>query len=48
MEAPEKKAFATEFYGRQTIMKELGEKGQALLAKSKVAVVGAGGLGAVS
>ncbi|MGD0451575.1 MAG: ThiF family adenylyltransferase, partial [Candidatus Bathyarchaeia archaeon] len=42
------KAFAEEFYSRQLIMKELGEKGQARLAKSKVAVVGAGGLGTVS
>ena len=32
----------------KSIMKELGEKGQQRLAKSKVAVVGAGGLGTVS
>ena len=44
----EKLAFAKEFYSRQTILKELGEKGQRKLAKSKVAVVGAGGLGTVS
>ena len=48
MDAAEKKAFAKEFYSRQTILKELGEKGQQQLAKSKVAVVGAGGLGTVS
>jgi molybdopterin/thiamine biosynthesis adenylyltransferase len=48
LDAPEKKAFAKEFYRRQTIMKELGEKGQACLTKSKVAIVGAGGLGTVS
>jgi molybdopterin/thiamine biosynthesis adenylyltransferase len=48
LDAAEKKAFATEFYSRQITMKELGEKGQARLSKSKVAVVGAGGLGAVS
>lgn len=48
MDAAEKKAFAQEFYSRQTILKELGEKGQRQLAKSKVAVVGAGGLGTVS
>lgn len=44
----EKEVFAKEFYSRQTILKELGEKGQQKLAKSKVAVVGAGGLGTVS
>ncbi len=44
----EKKAFAKEFYSRQTIMKELGEKGQHRLAQSKVVVVGSGGLGTVS
>jgi molybdopterin/thiamine biosynthesis adenylyltransferase len=48
VDAAEKKLFAKEFYNRQVIMKELGEKGQARLAKSKVAVVGAGGLGTVS
>ena len=48
VDAAEKKAFAKEFYSRQTILKELGEKGQQQLAKSKVAVVGAGGLGTVS
>ena len=48
VDAAEKQAFAKEFYSRQTILKELGEKGQQKLAKSKVAVVGAGGLGTVS
>jgi adenylyltransferase/sulfurtransferase len=44
----EKEAFAKEFYSRQVTMKELGEKGQDRLCKSKVAVVGVGGLGTVS
>ncbi len=48
LDAAEKKAFAKEFYSRQITMKELGEKGQGRLSKSKVVVVGAGGLGAVS
>jgi molybdopterin-synthase adenylyltransferase len=48
VDAAEKHAFAKEFYSRQTILKELGEKGQRKLAKSKVAVVGVGGLGTVS
>jgi len=48
LDAAEKKVFAKEFYSRQTILKELGEKGQRQLAKSKVAIVGAGGLGTVS
>ena len=48
MDEAEKQAFAKEFYSRQTILKELGEKGQRKLGKSKVAVVGAGGLGSVS
>jgi adenylyltransferase/sulfurtransferase len=48
MDAADKKAFAEEFYSRQVTMKELGWKGQRKLAKSKVAVVGAGGLGTVS
>jgi adenylyltransferase/sulfurtransferase len=48
MNAAEKKAFAREFYSRQVTMKELGKKGQRQLAKSKVAVVGVGGLGTVS
>jgi molybdopterin-synthase adenylyltransferase len=48
VDAAEKQAFAKEFYSRQTILKELGEKGQQKLAKSKIAIVGAGGLGTVS
>ena len=48
MDGAEKQAFAKEFYSRQTILKELGEKGQQKLAKSKIAIVGAGGLGTVS
>ncbi len=48
VDASEKKEFAKEFYSRQTILNELGEKGQRQLAKSKVAIVGAGGLGTVS
>jgi molybdopterin/thiamine biosynthesis adenylyltransferase len=37
-----------EYYSRQTVLKELGKKGQRRLAQSKVAVVGLGGLGTVS
>src|SRR3989304_5755766 len=48
LDAAGKKAFASEFYSRQVIMKELGWKGQRKLAKAKVAGVGAGGLGTVS
>jgi adenylyltransferase/sulfurtransferase len=48
VDAAEKEAFAKDFYSRQVTMKELGKKGQRQLAKSKVAVVGAGGLGTVS
>ena len=48
MDAAEQQAFAKEFYSRQTILNELGENGQQKLFKSKVAVVGAGGLGTVS
>jgi molybdopterin/thiamine biosynthesis adenylyltransferase len=48
MNIANKKAFASEFYSRQTAMKELGLKGQRKLAKSKVAIVGVGGLGTVS
>jgi molybdopterin/thiamine biosynthesis adenylyltransferase len=48
MDAANKKAFASEFYSRQVALKELGVKGQRKLAKSKVAVVGIGGLGTVS
>lgn len=48
MDAADKKAFASEFYSRQIILNELGVKGQQKLAKSRVAVVGVGGLGTVS
>lgn len=48
MDDAEKQVFANQFYSRQTAMKELGEKGQRQLSKSRVAVVGAGGLGTVS
>ena len=48
MDATDKKAFASEFYSRQVILNELGVKGQQKLGKSKVAVVGVGGLGTVS
>jgi molybdopterin/thiamine biosynthesis adenylyltransferase len=48
MDTVDKKAFASEFYSRQVILNELGWKGQRKLAKSKVAVVGVGGLGTVS
>ena len=48
MREAEKKAFAEAFYSRQTTLKELGEAGQEKLAKSKIAIVGAGGLGSVS
>ena len=37
-----------EYYSRQVALKELGRKGQEKLAKSKVAVVGLGGLGTIS
>ena len=48
MKPADRKAFASEFFNRQIIMKELGAKGQSKLAKAKVAVIGAGGLGTVS
>jgi molybdopterin/thiamine biosynthesis adenylyltransferase len=35
----------SEFYKRQTVLKEIGLKGQELLKTSKVLIVGAGGLG---
>jgi molybdopterin/thiamine biosynthesis adenylyltransferase len=44
----ERKAFSKEFYSRQTTLKELGEKGQRKLTKSKIAIIGVGGLGTVS
>jgi adenylyltransferase/sulfurtransferase len=48
MDTADRKKFASEFYSRQVILNELGEKGQQKLSKSKVAVVGVGGLGTVS
>ena len=48
MKPVDRKAFANEFFNRQLIMKELGQKGQNRLAKAKVAIVGVGGLGTVS
>ncbi len=48
MDSADKKRFSDEFYSRQVILKELGVKGQHKLARSKVAVVGVGGLGTVS
>lgn len=37
-----------EFYSRQIVMREFGREGQEKLAKSRVAIVGLGGLGTVS
>jgi adenylyltransferase/sulfurtransferase len=48
MSKTKKKSMHDEYYSRQVILKELGQKGQKKLAKSKVAVVGLGGLGTVS
>jgi len=39
---------ANAFYGRQIVLPELGRKGQRRLGRSKVAIVGLGGLGSVS
>jgi molybdopterin/thiamine biosynthesis adenylyltransferase len=47
MDAADSEVFARQFYSRQTILEELGEKGQQRLAESSVAVVGVGGLGSV-
>ncbi len=38
----------SQFYSRQLALKELGKEGQEKLSKSKVAIVGLGGLGTVS
>lgn len=43
-----KKAFAEQFYSRQTIMRELGVEGQQKLTNSTVTIVGIGGLGTVT
>ena len=48
MDTAGKKTFAKQFYSRQVLMKEIGEKGQERFSKSKVAVVGTGDLGTVS
>ena len=48
MDVMDEKTFTSEFFSRQLILKELGVEGQQKLAKSKVAVVGVGGLGTVS
>jgi adenylyltransferase/sulfurtransferase len=48
MSNTKKKSMDEEFYSRQTILKELGSKGQRKLARSKVAVIGLGGLGTAS
>src|SRR5512137_281669 len=48
MRMAEKKAFTEAFYSRQTTLKELGEAGQEKLSKSRIAIVGIGGLGCVS
>ncbi len=44
----DKELFGKDFYSRQVVLKELGQKGQNRLCRSKVAVVGVGGLGTVS
>lgn len=44
----EKRPATSKFYSRQIVLKELGAKGQRKLAKSKVAIVGLGGLGTAS
>jgi molybdopterin/thiamine biosynthesis adenylyltransferase len=44
----ELKFISSEFYSRQTILPELGVAGQEKLRKSKVTIVGLGGLGSVS
>lgn len=48
MSKTKKKSIYDELYSRQIILKELGRKGQRKLARSKVAVVGLGGLGTAS
>ena len=45
MSEKKKKSIYNEFYSRQMVLKELGRKGQLKLVKSRVAVVGLGGLG---
>lgn len=48
MDLTDKEQFASEFYSRQVVLSELGVDGQQKLARSKVAVIGVGGLGTVS
>jgi molybdopterin/thiamine biosynthesis adenylyltransferase len=48
MDETKRRFFAETFYSRQVAIKELGAEGQQKLAKSRVAVVGVGGLGTVS
>jgi sulfur carrier protein ThiS adenylyltransferase len=48
MDEAKNRFFAEAFYSRQVAIKELGVEGQQKLAKSRVAVVGMGGLGTVS
>jgi adenylyltransferase/sulfurtransferase len=48
MPKTQKRPIDDEFYSRQIILKELGQKGQRRLRKAKVAVVGLGGLGTAS
>jgi molybdopterin/thiamine biosynthesis adenylyltransferase len=48
MTKAQKKSLYNEFYSRQIILKELGQKGQKKLAESKVAITGLGGLGTAS
>lgn len=44
----ERDEFASQFYSRQTIIKEIGAAGQEKLKRARVAVAGVGGLGSVS
>ncbi len=48
MNRPTKAFNSKEYYGRQTVLAELGRKGQEKLRRSKVVVVGLGGLGTIS
>ena len=47
MKATSRAEFAKLFYSRQLMIKELGSLGQERLSKSRVAIVGVGGLGSV-
>jgi molybdopterin/thiamine biosynthesis adenylyltransferase len=48
MTGAEQEEFASQFYSRQTIIREIGASGQEKLCRARVAVVGVGGLGSVS